>query len=160
MRRRSLLWTAAAAVIALLLPACGSGPEAPAYEDETVMGEGIVFEIHRSAYCACCGEYEDYLRERGVEVREVVREDVVEVKEAYGIPQELYSCHTSIVGGYAVEGHVPLEVVIDLLETRPEVDVISLAGMPAGSPGMGGEKEGPWTIHEVRDGEIAVHTTW
>jgi hypothetical protein len=58
------------------------------------------------------------------------------IKAKHGVPQALYSCHTSLVGGYVVEGHVPLQAVKQLLAKRPKLKGIAVAGMPVGSPGM------------------------
>jgi hypothetical protein len=91
----------------------------------------------------------DYLRENGVTVETVMVDDTATIKEEYGIPADLWSCHTTIVDGYYIEGHVPIDVVLKLLEERPDIDGIALPGMPAGSPGMSGEKDGPWVIYAV-----------
>lgn len=91
----------------------------------------------------------DYLQENGVEVETVMTDDTSAIKEEYGIPEELWSCHTTIVDGYYIEGHVPIDVVLKLLEERPAIDGIALPGMPSGSPGMDGEKDGPWRIYAV-----------
>jgi len=112
----------------------------------------LVFEVYYSPQCGCCGEYVKYLRGSGVEVRVIMTEDVVEVKERLNIPGQMWSCHTSLVEGYFVEGHVPLEAVRKLLEERPAVDGIALPGMPGGSPGMGGFKTEPFTIYSVVNG--------
>jgi len=69
-----------------------------------------------------------------VETRDV--ESLVPVKQRYGVPRELEGCHTAVVDGYIVEGHVPADVVQKLLEDRPDVIGISVPGMPIGSPGM------------------------
>lgn len=150
--------------LALVLGACATGGDdaevAAVGSTSSTGAQGLVMEVHRSELCDCCGGYTDYLTEHGVEVTEVIVEDPVAVKTSVGIPSDLFSCHTTFVEGYAVEGHVPIEVVLDLLEERPAVDAIALAGMPAGSPGMGGEKAGAWTIHAVTNGYASFHTTW
>jgi hypothetical protein len=69
------------------------------------------------------------------------------------VPPELQSCHTAIIEGYVVEGHVPIDVVERLLAERPAIRGISLPGMPAGSPGMGGQKVDPFTIYQITDGD-------
>jgi hypothetical protein len=91
----------------------------------------------------------DYLQDNGVTVETVMTEDTSAIKEEYGIPEELWSCHTAIVDGYYIEGHVPIDVVLKLLDERPPIDGIALPGMPSGSPGMDGEKDGPWVIYAV-----------
>ncbi|HET9476469.1 MAG TPA: DUF411 domain-containing protein [Dehalococcoidia bacterium] len=91
----------------------------------------------------------DYLQDNGVTVETVMTEDTATIKEQHGIPEELWSCHTTIVDGYYIEGHVPIDVVLKLLDERPAIDGIALPGMPSGSPGMDGEKDGPWVIYAV-----------
>lgn len=120
-------------------------------------GEAIVVEVHRSPLCECCGEYEGYLERSGFRVVAVDREDLADLKRELGIPEEMSSCHTAMVEGYFVEGHVPVEVIRDLLAERPEVDGITLPGMPPGSPGMGGVKTEPWVIWAVDDGRTEVY---
>ncbi len=89
----------------------------------------------------------DYLQENGITVETVMVDDTSTIKEEYGIPPDLWSCHTMIIDGYYIEGHVPIDVVLKLLEERPPIDGIALPGMPQGSPGMDGEKDGPWVIY-------------
>jgi hypothetical protein len=110
--------------------------------------------VYRTEFCVCCKEYESYLRSIGISFRTVVvePEELEAIRRERGVPRDLYSCHTSVVGPYFVEGHVPAEAIKRLLSEMPEIDGISLPGMPAGSPGMGGEKLGPFEIYAVKDG--------
>lgn len=91
----------------------------------------------------------DYLQENGVTVETVMVDDTATIKEEYGVPEDLWSCHTMILDGYYIEGHVPIDVVLRLLDERPPIDGIALPGMPSGSPGMDGEKDGPWVIYAI-----------
>ena len=111
--------------------------------------------VHRDANCGCCGEHVAHLEQAGFTIEEVVHDDAAEVaalKDAHGIPAGMRSCHTSIVEGYAVEGHVPADVIAALLTERPEVDGIALPGMPTGSPGMPGEQSETWIFEAFADG--------
>ncbi len=143
----------------LLTTACGAAPEPGA---DTRSGatavEAVTIEVHRSVYCGCCEVYEDYLAEQGFEVESRVREDVDRFKDSVGVPMDLASCHTAMVDGYFVEGHVPAEVIHMLLDERPDIDGITLPGMPAGSPGMPGQKDGAWVVYAVSDGEVTEFT--
>ena len=77
------------------------------------------------------------MKQNGFEVTEHKTNAIIETKNKYGVPAELYSCHTGIVGGYAIEGHVPAQEIKALLAAKPEDVVgISVPGMPLGSPGM------------------------
>ena len=111
-----------------------------------------VIEVYKSPTCSCCHEWEAYLRGLGYTVKSVPTDDMGAVKAKYGLPQEAWSCHTAVIAGYAVEGHVPVEAIEDLLAERPAIDGIALPAMPPGSPGMPGVKEGPFEIFAVKDG--------
>lgn len=77
-----------------------------------------------------------HLRENGYPVTAENVADITPIKRRYGVPAKLQSCHTAVVSGYVVEGHVPAEVVDRLLRERPRVAGIAVPGMPTGSPGM------------------------
>jgi hypothetical protein len=144
-----------AAMVSLTLWLDGKGESGPALSPLVdAQGEPVVVEIHRSPFCDCCGAYAEYLERRGVVVREVIHEDMTAFKDELGLPQELASCHTSLVAGYFVEGHVPIEAIAALLETAPSIDGIALPGMPSGSPGMGGTKHEPFILYSVIGGHI------
>ncbi len=82
-----------------------------------------------------------------------------EVKDDFDIPEEMRSCHTSVIGEYYVEGHVPVEAIWKLLREQPEIDGIALPGMPDGSPGMPGKKEQPFIIYSIADGKVEEFVT-
>jgi hypothetical protein len=113
--------------------------------------------LYKNPQCGCCETYADYLRDNGFEVTVEPTHDLPLMKRQYGVPGELEGCHTTLVDGYVVEGHVPVNSVIRLLTERPDIKGISLPGMPAGSPGMFGEKAGPFTIYEIGDGPTKVY---
>jgi hypothetical protein len=92
--------------------------------------------VYKSPTCGCCGKWVEHMREAGFKVETTDVEDVAAVKKKFGLPAGLGSCHTAIVDGYVVEGHVPAEEVKRLLEERPEVAGLAVPGMPIGSPGM------------------------
>jgi len=108
--------------------------------------EGMQLTVTKSPLCGCCEDYIAILRGRGVDVEVIDTQDIASAKLALGVPTSAWSCHTTQVGGYAVEGHVPLEAVERLLSERPKVDGIALPGMPAGSPGMNGTKTAPFQV--------------
>ena len=131
--------------------------EAPEDPPGTVLAaasQDSPFVVHRTDTCGCCGAYEEILEAHGVVVEASVHEDVSHVRRAFGVPEDQASCHTGQIAGYAVEGHVPLEAIDRLLTERPEVDGIALAGMPAGSPGMPGPRQGPLVVTLVDGGEV------
>ena len=77
-----------------------------------------------------------HLQKNGFTVKAEDLRDLRPVKAKHGVPDDLASCHTGVIGGYVVEGHVPADVIVKLLEEKPAVDGIAVPGMPIGSPGM------------------------
>ena len=109
--------------------------------------------LYKNPQCDCCTGHADYLDKNGFEVQVEETFDLPAVKREHGVPAALEGCHTILVDGYVVEGHVPADVIKRLLNEKPAIKGISLPGMPMGSPGMGGEKAGPFTIYEIGDGD-------
>jgi hypothetical protein len=93
-------------------------------------------EVVKSPYCGCCTQWVEHLRREGFEVRVVDAEDVTPTARRLGVPDDLRSCHTASIEGYAVEGHVPAADIRRLLAERPDAAGIAVPGMPIGSPGM------------------------
>lgn len=80
------------------------------------------------------------------------------IKRKYGVPRQLYSCHTGIVEGYVIEGHVPGQFVLRLLRERPDVVGLAVPGMPMGSPGMEGRNPQPYEVLSFdRQGRVQVY---
>ena len=95
-----------------------------------------VMMVYKSPTCGCCTKWVDYLRDAGMEVNTTDTEDMGSIKERFGVPGKLSSCHTAVVGGYIVEGHVPFEDIQRLLKERPDAAGLAVPAMPIGSPGM------------------------
>ena len=94
-----------------------------------------------------------YLDRNGFTVAVKPTNDLAEISRKAGIPAELEGCHTSFIGTYVVDGHVPVKTIRKLLDEKPALAGITLPGMPPGSPGMSGEKTGPLTVYAIsRDG--------
>ena len=97
----------------------------------------LAMTVYRDPSCGCCTAWADIARSEGYRVQVVDHPDMSAIKAQYGVPDELRSCHTTFVGGYAIEGHVPLNDVKRLLKEKPAgILGIAVAGMPLGSPGM------------------------
>lgn len=92
--------------------------------------------VYKSPACGCCNAWITHLREHGFDVEARDLDDVATIKQRFGVPDELWSCHTAIIEDYAVEGHVPAAEILRLLTERPAIRGIAVPGMPAGSPGM------------------------
>lgn len=99
--------------------------------------------VYYSPTCGCCLNYRDYLKRNRFAVQEMVVSNQVlrQQKINQKIPTSLWSCHTTLVEGYVVEGHIPVEAINKLLLERPKISGIALPGMPSGSPGMPGIKK-------------------
>ena len=92
--------------------------------------------VYRSPSCSCCGRWLEHLKENNFNVKDIVTDDVQTIKNKYGVTDKLASCHTAIVGGYVVEGHVPANDIRNLLKTQPKIVGIAVPGMINGTPGM------------------------
>jgi hypothetical protein len=96
----------------------------------------IEITVYRSPSCGCCKAWEDYLRKNGFTVKDVQQEDLSQIKAESGVTSKLTSCHTALVGGYVVEGHVPAADIQRMLREKPKIVGISAPGMPGAGPGM------------------------
>lgn len=115
--------------------------------------EAIPVTLYKNPSCTCCEGYAQYLDQNGFKVDVKPTNDLAEISRKAGIPAELEGCHTSFIGNYVVDGHVPVKTIRKLLAEKPAIAGITLPGMPPGTPGMPGEKPGPLTIYAVsRDG--------
>jgi hypothetical protein len=120
-------------------------------------GEAPQATLYKYPQCGCCESYADYLRDNGFAVTVKPTHDLSLIKRQHGVPEALDGCHTMLVDGYVVEGHVPLKSLNRLLTERPDIKGISLPGMPLGSPGMTGTKSAPFTIYEISKGAPKVY---
>jgi hypothetical protein len=97
---------------------------------------GAMVEVFKSPTCGCCALWVKHLEANGFTTKVTEVEDISTVKAKYGVPGRLQSCHTAVVNGYVLEGHVPAADVQRLLKDRPAVVGVAVPGMPIGSPGM------------------------
>ncbi|MBW4655961.1 MAG: DUF411 domain-containing protein [Kaiparowitsia implicata GSE-PSE-MK54-09C] len=114
--------------------------------------------VFRSPTCSCCGQWIEHIEAAGFQVQDNVTEEMTILKQQYGIPDDLTSCHTAMVGGYVIEGHVPAVDVLRLLAERPNVAGLAVPGMPVGSPGMeSGSDVEPYTVFSfTQNGDISA----
>lgn len=130
MKRTSFLWL----LLALAQTACA---ETSVWDKPTPpLAAAQEMTVYRSPTCGCCEKWIAHMKKQGFIVKEQVTEDMDAVKQQHGVPPSLQSCHTALVGGYVVEGHVPAGDVKKLLKTKPQAAGLAAPGMPAGSPGM------------------------
>lgn len=142
---------AVAAVVSLGAASRGQLPPTPS-------AAVSVITVYKSASCGCCKKWVEYLQANGFEVKTVDIDDLSEIKAASGVPRSIQTCHTAVVEGYVVEGHVPVDALRKLLHDRPKVAGIGVPGMPIGSPGMDGS---PAQAYDVmawdRTGKTSVY---
>ena len=103
----------------------------------------IPMVVYKDPNCGCCIKWVTLMRSAGYEISARDTGDMQSIKRRYQVPAALASCHTAVVGGYVVEGHVPADLIARLLKEKPKVVGLAVPGMPAGSPGMemGGQKD-------------------
>lgn len=105
--------------------------------------------MYKTPGCECGEDYASYLRLQGYTLKLFPVLDLNAVRKRNGVPEELSSCHLFVTGRYAIDGHVPAKYIDRLLGERPNIRGLSLPGKPPGSPGVAGEKQGPFTIYEI-----------
>jgi hypothetical protein len=115
--------------------------------------------VYKAPNCGCCNGYIAELKKQGYEVDVKLTQDMGSIKEQYGIGEDKQSCHTTVIGDYFVEGHVPLAAVEKLLSERPDIDGIGLPGMPIGTPGMPGVKQAPYEIYQKKGSDFTQFMT-
>jgi hypothetical protein len=116
--------------------------------------------VYKTEGCGCCNGWVEHLQAAGFEVDARNVTDLMSVKRDAGVPAANSSCHTALVDGYVVEGHVPADVIKRLLAERPDIAGVAVPGMPTGSPGMEGSGAKPYDVLTFdRQGRNAVYAT-
>jgi len=118
-----------------------------------------VINVYKTATCGCCSAWIDHLKSSGFKV---VAHDVADpgtIRAKFGISEQYGSCHTGVIGGYAIEGHVPASSIRKLLKEKPKASGIAVPGMPMGSPGMEGARKDAYNVLLVaKDGTSKPYT--
>ena len=153
MNRRT--WPAVIGLAVVVLAACAA-PTQPTTPMTSVQDAVRSMTVYRSPDCSCCHLWADFARDAGWTIATVDKLDMAAFKAEAGVPDGAASCHTAMIDGYFVEGHVPMAAIERLLAERPAIDGIALPGMPAGSPGMSGQLVGPLDVLAVSDGELSL----
>lgn len=142
MNRRSFTRAALAAALGTPMLALAAAP---------------VIEVFKSASCGCCGAWVEHLQANGFVTRVTNVENPSDYRERAGIPDQFGSCHTGMVQGYAIEGHVPAADIKRLLAEKPRAKGLAVPAMPLGSPGMEGPRKDPFDVLLVQaDGRTSV----
>jgi hypothetical protein len=117
-----------------------------------------IIDVYKSATCGCCEAWVKHLRDNGFRVEAHNVANPSDMREKTGIPDRMGSCHTAVVDGYAIEGHVPAADIKRLLAARPKAKGLAAPGMPLGSPGMEGPRKDAYDVYLVLpDGSSRVY---
>ena len=108
--------------------------------------EAIAITVYKSPTCGCCTNWVEHLRKHGFRVTVKDTIDLDPIKAKLGVVPRLASCHTGVVQGYVVEGHVPADDIKKMLKKRPKIVGIAVPGMPMGSPGMEGPRNDAYEV--------------
>jgi len=111
-----------------------------------------VVTLYKSPTCGCCEKYVSYLQQNGFVVKAINQNDMDSIKKRYGV-ERVASCHTALINGYVVEGHVPVSAINKLIKEKPAIAGISVPGMQMNSPGMGEMKKGTLTVYSIPKGD-------
>ena len=130
-----MMFTRTAVVVICLL---AFSPLSRAAGEPVTKQFGKEITVYKSPSCGCCAGWAKHLRHNGFKVTVVDRYDLSDIKARHGIGPELQSCHTAVVDGYAIEGHVPADDIWRLLAEKPDASGLAAPGMPTMSPGMNG----------------------
>ena len=123
---------------------------------------GPTVEVYKLSTCGCCASWVQHLEANGFTTRVMNLDDLSEIKAVHHVPAAAQSCHTAVVDGYVIEGHVPAADVRRLLEERPAVLGLAVPGMPIGSPGMEvpNVKPSPYDVVSFdRRGQLKVYSS-
>ena len=156
MKKRStqiLALAAALVTISLTTAAVRNGSSAPPAKKPTIT-------VYKDPNCGCCKNWIAYLAKHGYTVVDKDTPDMTEIKHSLGVPDALTACHTAVVNGYLIEGHVSAEDIDRLLATKPTIAGIAVPGMPMSSPGMDGPRtQGYQVLSFDKTGHTKVFAT-
>jgi hypothetical protein len=116
-----------------------------------------ILAVHKSPSCSCCARWMERAQRHGFATSVHNENNLAELKRATSVPESLYSCHTTVVGDYVFEGHVPLDLVERVLRERPAIAGLAVAGMPQGAPGMEVGAEHYDVTAFTRSGETSLY---
>jgi hypothetical protein len=103
-------------------------------------------QVYKTRTCGCCSKWVDHLKANGFATTVTDVPSTAEYRKKYGVPDQLVSCHTAVVNGYTVEGHVPAADIHRMLKQRPKAKGLAVPGMPLGSPGMEADRKQPYSV--------------
>lgn len=150
----SAVATLLAALTLMVAPAIAGESES----NQSRSANGSTITVYRSPTCGCCGSWIEHLRKEGFTVNDKLRDDMTAIKDRYGVPDKARSCHTAVIDGYVIEGHVPAADIRQVLAQRPAIKGLAVPGMVVGSPGMeAGNRKDPYSVVSIEtDGNLRV----
>jgi len=123
--------------------------------------ETVPITVYKSPTCKCCNKWVQHLEDNGFNVDTVNKFDMKSIKSKEGVPLQLASCHTAVVGDYVIEGHVPAIDIKRLLKEKPAVAGLTVPGMPMGSPGMEGARKDAYKVLTfTKDGDSSIFSEY
>ena len=129
-----------------VLPAFAAGPK---------------MQVYKTPTCGCCSKWVDHMRSAGFDVSFQDVSSTAPYRQKYGVPENLQSCHTAIVNGYSIEGHVPAADIQRLIKSAAKGKGLAVPGMPAGSPGMEGPRSDAYSVLLFQpDGKTSVFRSY
>ena len=150
-------WTSVAAsatIVTIGAAVVTSRPANLAAADEAL--SPVEVTVYKSPTCGCCSKWVDHMTAAGFKVTAHDTSNMQAVKTRLGVPDALASCHTSVVNGYIIEGHVPAADIQRLLRDKPRVAGLAVPGMVTGSPGMEGSRSDPYNVMAFGEGKTSV----
>ena len=149
------LWWVGLGLVAIAATMLGTELGQPASDDVSAAAappDTVV--VYKSPTCSCCSKWIEHLQQAGFRVEAHNESEMSRVKARLGVPEELASCHTAVINGYVIEGHVPADDIKQLLAKRPKARGLAVPGMPVGSPGMEmGASAEPYDVLLMADGQ-------
>jgi len=152
-------WTTLAASVTALsvgTAVLSSQPAGRTVADPGPATAPIEVTVYKSPTCGCCSKWVDHMTASGFKVTAHDTSDMQSVKNRLGVPDAMASCHTSVVNGYVIEGHVPAADIQRLLRDKPKVAGLAVPGMVTGSPGMEGARSDPYNVIAFGEGKTSV----
>lgn len=125
------------------------------YWQRDITGDSYEITVYRSATCGCCKGWIDHLEEHNFEVTDLTVENVNPYKQKHGVPPRAASCHTAVVDGVVIEGHVPAQDIKRLLSSEHNIRLLAVPAMPSGTPGMDtpGAPKQDFKVYAVSNGD-------
>lgn len=122
---------------------------------------GTRMVVYKSPTCGCCKNWVEHVQSNGFDTEVHDVENVATIKQQHRLPADLASCHTALVGGYVIEGHVPADVIQKLLTDKPAIAGLAVPGMPVGAPGMemGSRKDRYDIVAFDKDGKTSIYAS-